>query len=63
MFNLTRNIVEVEILDKMNRPKRKRILGVWGENEVIPYDLIRSANEKKYPGCGVQIKVNVYQGP
>jgi hypothetical protein len=63
MFNQIRNIVEVHILDAMNRPKKKRILGVWGETQTIPFDLIRSLNEKKYPGCGVEIKVHVYEGP
>lgn len=62
-MNNTRYIVEVEILDTLNRPKKKRILGVWKSSEDIPYDLIRLANNKAYPGCGVEIKVNAYQGP
>jgi hypothetical protein len=62
-MNNTRYIVEVEILDTLNRPKRKRILGVWKSAEDIPYDLIRRANNLAYPGCGVEIKVNAYEGP
>lgn len=63
MLNFARNIVEVEIHDTMGRPKKKRILGVWGQKQEIPYDLIRSLNAKKYPGCDIEIKVTVYEGP
>ena len=63
MFNTSRRIVEVEILDKMNRPKRKRILGVWVNDESIPFDLIRKANSLAHPGCEIKINVNVYEGP
>lgn len=59
----TRYIVEVKILDAINRPKKKRILGVWESSERIPYDLIRKANEAAYPGCGVEIQVTAYEGP
>ena len=59
----TRYIVEVKILDAINRPKKKRILGVWESSESIPYELIRKANERAYPGCGVEIQVTAYEGP
>jgi len=62
-MNNTRYIVEVQILDAINRPKKKRILGVWGDAEKIPYDLIRRANSIAYPGCSIEIKVNAYEGP
>ena len=58
-----RHIVEVEILDSINRPKKKRILGVWNDLEGIPFDSIRKANEIAYPGCGVIVKVTSYEGP
>ena len=63
MFNLSRGIVEVEVLDTMGRPKRKRVLGVWKNDEDIPFRKIRRANELAYPGCEIQVKVNVYEGP
>jgi hypothetical protein len=63
MLNSTRYIVEVKILDTIGRPKRDRILGVWGDLSKIPYDLIRKANGIKYPGCEIQIDTHVYEGP
>ena len=63
MLNSLRHIVEVEILDKMNRPKKKRILGVWKDLNEVPFDLIRRANNVAYPGCEVNIKVTPYEGP
>jgi hypothetical protein len=63
MLNTSRRIVEVKILDAMGRPKKKRILGVWLKEEDIPFDLIRKANGLAYPGCEIEIAVNVYEGP
>lgn len=63
MLNSTRYIVEVKILDTIGRPKRDRILGVWGDLNKVPYDLIRKANGMKYPGCEIQIDTHVYEGP
>lgn len=63
MLNSLRHIVEVEILDTMNRPKKKRILGVWKDLNTVPFDLIRKANKAVYPGCDINIKVTAYEGP
>lgn len=50
-------------MDTLNRPKKKKILGVWADSEQIPYDKIRYANNLAYPGCDVEIKVTTYEGP
>ena len=58
-FN-TRYIVEVRILDTLNRPKKHRILGVWKTLEDVPVAKIRTANERAYPSSKVEVKINPY---
>lgn len=56
----TRYIVEVRILDTLNRPKKHRILGVWQTLDDVPVAKIRMANERAYPLSKVEIKINPY---
>lgn len=56
----TRYIVEVRILDTLNRPKKHRILGVWQTLDDVPVAKIRMVNEKVYPFSKVEIKINPY---
>lgn len=56
----TRYIVEVRILDTLNRPKKHRIIGVWQNLDDVPVARIRMLNENAYPSSKVDIKINPY---
>lgn len=56
----TRFIVEVRLLDSVNRVKKSKILGVWKALEDVPVNSIRWVNEKVYPQNKVEIRINPY---
>ena len=56
----TRFIVEVRLLDSVNRVKKSKVLGVWKTLEDVPVDSIRWVNEKVYPLNKVEIRINPY---
>lgn len=56
----TRFIVEVCLLDSVNRVKKSKVLGVWKSLEDVPVNAIRWVNEKVYPQNKVEIRINPY---
>jgi len=52
-----RYVVEVRLLDSMNRVRRSRVIGVFPTLEKIPVNEIRLVNEKHYPNQKIDISI------